>query len=246
MVGMCRLCREKKKLCKKSHIIPNFMYQALFDEKNRIHLIKSEVGKIKQSGFRQSGEFDSHILCYSCDNETLGKLDHYASLVLYDGYPKISENREHRDGMKYRYCAGIDYSQFKLFLLSILFRASIGNRPLFNEVQLGPHEDRIRQMLLNGEPGEQLEYPCLMMTYLHLKEYPGDLVAQPSRARVNGGYVYKFLIGGIIYVFFISKCTIFPELKDIVVNTDGVIKVIHSPPSLARRALGSMVGINLE
>lgn len=246
MLGQCRLCCEKKKLCNKSHIIPNFMYQDLFDEKNRMHLIQSKAGTLKQTGFRQNGEFDSHIFCDSCDNETLGKLDRYASLILYDGLPKILENRVSPAGIKYTYCAGTDYSQFKLFLLSLLFRASVSKRPLFAEVQLGPHEERIRQLLLNSEPGRQLEYPCLMMTYLHLKEYPGDLVAQPSQARVNGGYVYKFLIGGIIYIFFISKTTIFPELKDIVVNTEGEIRIIHSPPDLAERALGSMVGMSLE
>jgi len=91
MVGICRLCYEEEELCKQSHIIPNFMYQDLFDEKNRMHLIQSEVGTMKKRGYRQSGEFDTDILCYTCDNETLGKLDRYASLILYDGYPKILE-----------------------------------------------------------------------------------------------------------------------------------------------------------
>ena len=81
-------------------------------------------------------EFDKDILCHSCDNETLGKLERYASLILYDGYPKIVEYRECPDGRKYTYCAGIDYTQFKLFLLSVLWRASISKRPLFGEVRV--------------------------------------------------------------------------------------------------------------
>ncbi len=74
---------------------------------------------MKQRGYRQIVEFDSHLLDYSCDNETLGKLERYASLMLHDGYPKILENPERTDGIKYTYCAGIEYSQFQLFLLSI-------------------------------------------------------------------------------------------------------------------------------
>ena len=245
MVGKCKLCGEAKKLCEQSHIIPNFMYQDLFDENNRMHAIQIKESKIKQLGYRQTGEFDKHILCHSCDNETLGKLDRYASLILYDGYPKIFEHRAGPD-REYTYCAEIDYAQFKLFLLSVLWRASISDRPLFREVQLGPHEERIRQMLLNTDPGEQLKYPCLIMTYRHLKEYPEDIVAQPSRSRVNGGHIYKFLIGGMIYIFFISKHAIPPALMDVAINPKGEMKIIHSPPRLARRALGSMIGVKLK
>ena len=246
MVGKCKLCGEDKELCEQSHIIPNFMYQDLFDENNRMYAILSKEGKIKQRGYRKTGEFDKHILCHSCDNETLGKLDRYASLILYDGYPKIFEHRAGPDGMKYTYCAEIDYAQFKLFLLSVLWRASISDRPLFREVQLGPHEERIRQMLLNGDPGEQLKYPCLIMTYLHLKEYPGDIVTQPSRSRVNGGHVYKFMIGGMIYIFFISKDAIPPALNDVAINPKGEMKIIYMSPRFARTALGSMIGVKLE
>jgi hypothetical protein len=243
MVGKCKLCLEEKELCKQSHIIPSFMYQDLFDEKNGFYAIQSKRGTIQQRGYRQTGEFDKDILCHSCDNKTLGKWDRYASLILYDGYPKIREYREVPDGMKYTYCAGIAYAQFKLFLLSILWRASISKRLLFGEVQLGPHKERIRQMLLNSDPGEQLEYPCLIMTYLHLKEYPGEIVAQPSHARMNGGHVYKFLIGGLLYIFFISKHIIPPELRDVAINSDGEVKIIHLLPHLARKALGSMLSI---
>jgi len=246
MIGKCKLCGEEKELCKQSHIIPNFMYQDLFDETNRMHAIQRKEGALQKRGYRQTGEYEKDILCHSCDNEALGKLDRYASLILYDGYPKICENRTGLDGMTYTYCAEIDYVQFKLFLLSVLWRASISQRALFAEVQLGPHEERIRRMLLNGEPGDQLKYPCLIMTYLHLKKYPGDVVAQPSRARVNAGYVYKFLIGGMLYLFFISKYIIPEGLKDFSINPKGEMKIIHSPPGLARQVLGNMIGIKLE
>jgi len=246
MIGKCKLCGEEKELCKQSHIIPNFMYQDLFDKKNRMHMIQRKKGAFQQIGYRQSGEFDKFILCHNCDNKVLGKLERYASLILYGVYPKILKHRVGPDGIKYTYCAEIDYAQFKLFLLSVLWRASISERPLFSEVRLGPHEERIRQMLLKEDPGDRLIYPCLIMTYLHQKGYPRDVVAQPSRSRINSGYVYKFLIGGMIYVFFISKHIIPGELKDVFINPKGEMKIIHSPPHLARKALGSMIGIKLE
>ena len=233
-------------MCQRSHIIPDFMYQDFFDEKHRIHLIQSDVGTVRQRGYRQTGEHDKDILCHSCDNESLGRLDRYASLILYDGRPKILENRALPTGMTFTYCADIDYTQFKLFLLSVLWRASVSHKPLFKEVSLGPHEECIRQRLVSGDPGEQLDYPCLIMTY-HIKELPADIVAQPSLSRVDGGHVYKFVMGGLIYLFFVSKRRIIPsEIRDFVINPKGEMKIIHSPPRLARKALGSMIGIRLD
>ena len=246
MVGQCKLCRKEKQLCKQSHIIPNFMHKDLFDENNRMHAIKSEQGTLRKIRYSQTGEFEKNILCHSCDNETLGKLDRYASLILYDGYPKTYENRERPDGLKYTHCAGIDYKQFKLFLLSVLWRSSISQRPMFNEVQLGPHEERIRKMLLTEDPATQLKYPCLMMTYLHLTEFPGDVVAQPSLSKVKGRYIYKFLIGGLFYVFFISKPTIHQGLKEFSISPNGEMRIIHMPPEVAFKALGNMIGIELK
>jgi len=244
MLGKCKLCGEVKELCNQSHIIPNFMYKDLFDEKHRAHVIKSQKGSVQQIGYRQSGEFDKNILCQKCDNEILGKLDRYASLILFDGYPKILENRVSPNGMRFTYCAEIDYKKFKLFLLSILWRASISSKPLFVEVELGPHQEIIRQMLLTNSPGEHLEYPCLILTYLHLKSYPKDVVAQPSKSRIDGGYVYKLLIGGMIYIFFISKHIIPSELMDVAISPNGEMKIIHSPPRTVQKVLKNITGVD--
>ena len=98
-------------------------------------------------------------------------------------------------------------------------------------------------MLLEGNPGEQLEYPCLIMTYLNLKDHPSDLVTQPSLSKVDGGYVYKFLIGGMICNFYVSKDIIPERLADVVINPRGELKILHMPPEMAKKALSNMLGI---
>ena len=243
-MGICKLCGEEKKLCSQSHIIPNFMYKNLFDEKNRIHKIQSKDGKIEQRGVCQTGEFESNILCQNCDNVILGELERYASLILYDGHPKVIEQRKDIDGMKYTYCAELNYVQFKLFLLSILWRSSISSRSIFQEVNLGAHEKKIRQMLLENNPGDQMDYPCLIMTYLNLDEFPNDVVGQPSQVRMSGGYLYKFMIGGIIYVYYISKHIIPRQLKDCAINRMGELKIIHLMPQGAKNVINNMLGLN--
>lgn len=61
MIGRCKLCLGEKELCKKSHIIPDFMYQDIFDDKHRLLLVQSENGSIQQKGIRQSGEYEGDI-----------------------------------------------------------------------------------------------------------------------------------------------------------------------------------------
>jgi hypothetical protein len=48
---------------------------------------------------------------------------------------------------------GLDYAMFKLFHLSVLWRAGVSTREEFRNVKLGSHEDVIRQMLLRDDPG---------------------------------------------------------------------------------------------
>lgn len=242
-MGKCKLCGKKRKLCNQSHIIPNFMYQGLFDHDNKMHSVKSNNGELKKIGKRQTGEFQKNILCEQCDNALLGNLESYASSILYQKDPPTIKNYKTKKGMKYTYCAGLDYNKFKLFLLSILWRSSISDRKFFENVKLGPHEDIIREMFLNNKPGNQLKYPCLIMTYLNLDKPPKELVTQPTQARINGGYIYKFLIGGMIYIYFVSDHIIPNFLKRVSINSKGEIKIIHTKYDQAKMIIGSMIGI---
>ncbi len=69
-----------------------------------------------------------------------------------------------------------DYATFKLFHLSVLFRASVSSLSTFQEVNLGAlHEERIRQMLLNEDPGKDWEYPILGFAVLNKIMSKSDL-----------------------------------------------------------------------
>jgi hypothetical protein len=239
--GICKLCDQEKDLLNKSHIIPEFMYQYLFDEKHQFMMTSSsEFTKDKsKSQYRPSGEYEGGILCHSCDNDILGAYESYASRVIYStkGVPdnlavKVT-NYQNKDGQSWSLCENVDYQKFKLFLLSLLWRASISTRHLFSEIELGPHENRIKRMIFTGDPGEEAEYPVQVWTTVNNKDFPKDFVLQPRAFELDRHKVCIFPISGLFILFFLSVHEMKSSILDQTVKKTNSLKLTHIP---SRRA----------
>lgn len=190
----CKLCQKEREL-KKSHIIPEFIYSSLYDEKHRFHEISDDVkkkNKLPQKGIREK------LLCLECEQH-LSKYERYASLILNGGYSLNVRNEG-----KLIQLNNIDYQKFKLFALSILWRAGVSKRRIFSQVHLGPHEDNIRQMILNENPGAQHQYPFILSPIIHENKIQEALIVAPTWTRLGKHYAYRFVFGGIAWVFVVS------------------------------------------
>jgi len=214
----CRLCLEDKDLQGESHIIPQSMYRQVKGKEGYFHKIKRDTLKEYRSGkslreFR-TGEYESDILCATCEKEILNKrYEDYALKVLQviDGKLKPFkdikiEQYTNRNGMSGKRIININYSKFKLFLLSILWRASIAKRDLFTQVKLGDnHEEIIRKMLLDEDPKQPEDYPCFI--YDMRKDQPllEGWILPPRIQKVTGNTSYEFMIYGLAFRFTISK-----------------------------------------
>ena len=240
----CKLCLENGVLVKKSHIIPDFMYRDLFDNRHRIFEASINDGNLKTK-IAQTGSYESNILCKKCENERLGKLERYASMLLYGGTPTIIKNEINIHGMKSSHCKEIHYSNFRLFLLSIIWRASISKLPNFRDVDLGPHEDVIREMILNEDPGNPKMYPCIMITYLNYKKLPHQLIGQPILSREGGAYTYFFLIGGVLYIYLISQHNIPAWVYECALNSEGEMRIVHMLPKMASKTINNFIGMDI-
>lgn len=223
------------------------MYKGLFDFNNGFYHI--DIKDFSQSKKVYTGEFESNIFCYECDNVRLGKLETYAHRILYIEKPNKSRNIKVQDqinqhGVVSTYVKGIDYKKFKLFLLSILWRSSISSRDFYEQVNLGPHEEIIRKMLLSEDPGSHKEYPCFITTYLNSrKELPKDLITNPIRVKNNNGTRYKFLIGGLMYNFFVSQNSIPDWILESCINRNNELRIPHMPEKIGKEMLNSFFGI---
>lgn len=196
MTSECRLCLQQKELCD-SHIVPEFFFTRLYDDAHRFYGlsgVEEERIRIFQKGAREK------LLCEGCETK-FSVFEHHARSVLY-GWPKTLVD----DFGGYVVLNGIDYKKFKLFIMSLLWRLGLTSLPCFKGVSLGPrHNERLRRMLVEEDPGEPWEYGCTVTATLHEGQSLDAGVSSPFSGKVRGHWVYKIAAGGFEFAFTVSS-----------------------------------------
>lgn len=227
MNGICKLCLKEEKLIKRSHLFPNFMYKGIADSKNRMFEISSSEPFRKKTV--QSAAYAEYILCAECDNNILSKLERYANNNLYSkSYRTDNDNFEQATnihGIKAIRCKNLVYSQFKLFLQSLLWRASVSEHDLFSNFKLtAEQEEELRLSIYNSTPLEEDDYACLILTHQNDEEPQTDLVF------INATQSPKvsFFINQFVYLFHTDKSAVDEAVREITLtrkNEMGIIKL---------------------
>jgi hypothetical protein len=192
----CPLCLTAAVL-RRSHIIPEFLYSAVYDERHSFLVTSTDPGD--RPAIRQKGLWE-YLLCDTCEGR-FSAWEDYAKRVLAGQDVTIA-----RDGESLL-ITPVDYARFKLFQLSLLWRAAVSTRPEFAAVDLGPHQEPLRQMLVAGNPGRVQDFGCLVL-------FPPDPAAQeifrhaigaPTVGRYNAHRLYRFVLGMLCWVFVVSS-----------------------------------------
>lgn len=214
----CRLCEKNAEL-RKSHILPEFIYSPMYDEKHRFHVLSNLPAKRnakEQKGLRE------RLLCSECETQ-LSRHERYASLAFNGGV----EIQSTRSGKLVR-LAGIEYAPFKLFALSVLWRAGVSSLKMFEQVSLGPHEHRLRQMLLADDPGPSSVYPFMMSPVTYDGVIQTDFIVQPTCTRADGHLAYRFVFGGIAWIFVVSSHLPPKIFRAVTLSEDGETTMLIS------------------
>ena len=202
--GLCRLCRKTGPLCE-SHIIPEALYGPSYDCTHRLTKWPPSPGG--KPTYLQKG-LKEYLLCESCENllntsyEQPFKKYWYDGRALPDAVPVPDPGRD-----DVVLITGFDYATFKLFHLSVLWRASVASIQGFRSVNLGPYEDKLRKMLLNKDPGPATRYPIWGRVLLF---GDGDrrvirgLVGTPLMRKVRGNHVYIVYYAGCEWWFTVT------------------------------------------
>jgi len=225
----CRLCKQEKKLID-AHIIPDFMYEYIFASGG---IVKTS-SKFKKSRKIPTGVYDSTILCGECDNDIINrKYENYASKIYKVLSRKLAKfgsikvgKKVKRAGMAYTPITGLDCQRFKLFLLSILWRASISSQDFCSNVKLEEHEEIIRGMIKKEDKKKLDSFPILIYDLSTNIRCLKEATDSPRRFAPN---LYMFLIEGIVYFFFLSKSNLSPSLMNMVSASSTELRIYDVP-----------------
>lgn len=217
MPPVCALCRTNSDL-QNSHIIPEFFYRLIYDAKpRRFHVVSanpSEREQFVQKGLRES------LLCRACEQK-LGRWEHLTKASFVDG-----KGLQFAQGAGRVHLRGLDYKTFKLFLLSLLWRMSVSSLPFFKDVDLGPHEEPLRQALLSDDPLRPDQYACWMIA-IEINGKPViDWMLEPSLTRLDGHHIYWLVITGIMFSFYVGSHPPPPEISSLTLNDKGEMTIL--------------------
>lgn len=210
--NICALCKNEGNILN-SHIIPEFMYKPIYDDKHRLLLRKNGFtikSKPIQKGIREK------LLCEKCEGQ-LSVYEKYIREILYGGTAITIQQFNDRITI-----SELDYAKVRLFYLSLIWRMSVAsNHEMWKKVDLGPHQEIIRCMIFSENPGSQRKYGFVSIIPLFNGKIVDDLILQPDWVRSHSGRIYNFVAGGCIYLFHVSNQNIEKEAEQWLINPDG-------------------------
>lgn len=204
-----------------------------------------------------TGEYDEDILCKDCDNEIIGKYEsigantlsiiyNYFGLkpfksddkyylridslmpILRNTYFLFSQQTISKQKTTYTNFTNIDYSKFKMFLLSILFKVAISKREFSKDIIIGNQVDNLRKLLTNNQQIAELSFPIIIQSFNHIYNIPKKGILMPILIKEKNYMCVKFYIPGLLVTIFLN--TIVDEqgtFSEYILKENGSIKIIH-------------------
>ena len=215
----CSLCGLGRPLSK-SHIIPEFIYSPLYDEKHRFHILstlKARPRPTEQKGIRED------LLCADCERQ-ISRYERYARGVLFGGVEIIATRNDENIEIY-----NIDYKLFKLFQLSLLWRANVASHRMFSRVNLRRHESAIREMIQRDNPRSYDKYGCILFGLAGDTGAEFGFIDQPTRVRLESHWCYRFIFGGLVWVFFVSSHQPNQYLRSHFLQESGYLRIWVKP-----------------
>jgi hypothetical protein len=194
----CALCKSNSPL-QNSHIIPEFFYTDLYEKfgHRKFHVISTDSSKPEYH--KQKGIYEK-LLCRSCEQK-LARWEKYAKETFTDGKGLIIQ----RDSRILR-LSNLDCRTFRLFLLSLLWRMAVSSLDFFALADIGAkHQETLRVALLNEDPLEPSQYPCLICGICIDGIFHRDWISPPMHMRSGDHHCHCIVINGILFSFYVTS-----------------------------------------
>jgi len=191
---ICKLTKKEGTPIK-AHIIPKCFFEIDPNEKGVTKLLSNTSYSFPKK--TPNGIYDQSIVIDEGE-KLFSKWDDYASNIFLkesEQYEKITHKGKEIAFQRKEY----NYSLLKLFALSVLWRASVSSHYFFNKINLGPHEEPIRQALLDNTPNDTDWYSVAFAVWSDRNKSPGFM--NPHKTRFNGiNYYILYFSRYIMYI----------------------------------------------
>jgi hypothetical protein len=194
---VCRLCRQPS-ILQNSHVLPEWGYGPLYDNKHRMIALRVGGDQPASAEYMQKG-IRERLLCKGCEAR-LSRHEKYARDLLMARKPlDLPPSRG-------QVVNQADYTPFKLFQLSLLWRAHLSSHEFFTTVDLGfRHAERLRTMLDDENPGAAADYPCFLSVLYFGGEQHAGMMLKPLSGRTEGQRTYRLIFAGFHWMFVVSS-----------------------------------------
>lgn len=155
------------------------------------NLLKFEIDDVADKKTTQTGIYQSDLLCAECDNE-IGRYDKYAYEVLAHEIDQQKLKSPFGRGLEVYEIGKIRVGIFRMFLVSLVWRAGIARDPMFQLVKLGKYEDRLKQILL-GDETKLLDAISAVIVLFRPPKYP-NIMWSPFRSKMDGINMVTFYL----------------------------------------------------
>ena len=241
-MGICKLCGEEKPLIKKSHIISDFLHSDLYDEGHRlVKFHPSELLKdVPRISRPPSATYQGGILCKKCEDH-IGTFETYISDLLKDELPIESKLLCNLIDEEIIEITNLNYSKTKLFLLSLLWRTSISDRPDFENVKLGPYEEKIRLQILEGTASK--EDDIRIAIFRLNKDEISNFIGSPLRHRDQQTSYYSMIILGYVILFLLKETKLSESWRPHSLLENGNLYLFEMPKNKVKRFVAGYHGL---
>lgn len=194
----CSLCLSEVKSLVKSHIYPRALNQREGQAASTLAVVARNARPQKSP----TGVYE-RFLCQSCEDSFNPCDTHFVNFV------RDVENREQRLDQRFEDPLAWIFPEelarprlLRLFANSLLLRAHLTSQPFFRKVQLGPHYERLRALVLSDDPGGDDEFAVLL---IRQKGVTGQIANEPTTIKQGGVNAYCLAPPGLRLVVKVDK-----------------------------------------
>jgi len=178
-MAICKLCQSNE--CDvDAHVIPRWAYSETLAHGPALVVPTAEDKYLSRSS---KGEYDKTLVCTHCE-ESFSPYDDFGCRFFRDSdWQKSTFDRFEstlRSEYWIKHIEGNQFDSLQKFVLSLLWRISATDRPVFSGVNLGKREKELARLLLRESTTEQ--FPFRITRYFTPEHLP---VLDPARMLFN-------------------------------------------------------------